>query len=290
MASGRIAADYMRLLAPLRLVVRVGRRFVAERMAQTIAALSFATLLGLVPMIIVAASLIDQVPFTAGIGAALEEFLLANLLPEKAGAVIAKVVGQFANRADRVTMIGILALAATALMQMLTIEHAFNAIWKIKAPRSLLRRLAIHGLALVLGPLLFGVSLAATTYLASVSLGLIAEAPWLTTLVFRTLSFGFVAGLFAMLYWGVPNRAVSGWHAAVGGTLAAAGFLAMQRLFGLYIVKFPTYTLVYGPFAAMPIFLIWLYASWTVILVGALVTAELPRAAKASPTAGRNPA
>jgi len=280
----------MRLLAPLRLVVRVGRRFVAERMAQTIAALSFATLLGLVPMIIVAASLIDQVPFTAGIGAALEEFLLANLLPEKAGAVIAKVVGQFANRADRVTMIGILALAATALMQMLTIEHAFNAIWKIKAPRSLLRRLAIHGLALVLGPLLFGVSLAATTYLASVSLGLIAEAPWLTTLVFRTLSFGFVAGLFAMLYWGVPNRAVSGWHAAVGGTLAAAGFLAMQRLFGLYIVKFPTYTLVYGPFAAMPIFLIWLYASWTVILVGALVTAELPRAAKASPTAGRNPA
>lgn len=268
-------------LAPFRLVVRVGSRFQAERLAQTTAALSFATLLGLVPMILVAAALIDHLPFAAGIGTALEKFLLANLLPEKAGAVIARVVGQFADRADKVTMIGILALAATALMQMLTIEHAFNAIWKIRAPRSLFRRLAIHGLTLVLGPLLFGVSLAATTYLASVSLGLVAEAPWLTTLVFRTLSFGFVAGFFALLYWGVPNRKVSTWHAGIGGVLAAAGFLAMQRLFGLYVVKFPTYTLVYGPFAAMPIFLVWLYASWTVILLGALVTAELPGATRA---------
>ena len=208
----------------------------------------------------------------------MREFLLAHLLPEKAGAVIANVVGQFAGRAENVTMVGIAALAATALMQMLTIEHAINTIWKVRASRSLLRRLWIHGLALLLGPLLFGASLATTTYLASASLGLVAEPEWVTTMVFRILSFGFVAGLFALLYWGVPNRNVSRWHAAVGGLLAAGGFLGMQRLFGLYIVKFPAYALVYGSFAALPIFLVWLYASWTVILVGALVTAELPKA------------
>lgn len=272
----------MLLLAPFRLVVRVARRFRTERLAQTAAALSFATLVGLVPMIVVAAALIDQLPFAASIGSALEKFLLANLLPQKAGAVIARVVGQFADRAGRLTLIGIGALAATALAQMLTIEHAFNGIWKIRAPRSLLRRLAIHALALLLGPLLFGVSLAALTYVASVSLGLVAEARWISTLVLHVLSFAFVAGLFALLYWGVPNRAVSGWHAVGGGVLAAAGFVAMQRLFGLYVVKFPTYTLVYGPFAAMPIFLVWLYASWTVILLGALVVAELPGAASAA--------
>jgi membrane protein len=270
----------MILLAPLRLIFRVIRRFRAERLAQTTAALSFATLLSLVPMIVVAVALIDHIPFAAAIGTALEKFLLANLLPEKAGAVVARVVGKFADRADKVTMIGILALAATALMQMLTIEHTFNAIWKIRAPRSLLRRLAIHGLTLVLGPVIFGVSLAVTTYLASVSLGLVAEAPWLTNAVFRILSFSFLVGLFALLYWGVPNRTVIAWHAVIGGVLAAGGFLAMQKLFGLYVVKFPTYALLYGSFSALPIFLVWLYVSWTVILIGALVTAELPHVAK----------
>jgi membrane protein len=81
-----------------------------------------------------------------------------------------------------------------------------------------------------------------------------------------------------LAYWGVPNRRVSIWHAGFGGVVAAAGFLGIQKLFAAYVVKFPTYTLVYGSFAAMPIFLIWLYASWTVILVGALITAELPKA------------
>lgn len=266
----------MRLVAPFRLLPRVVLRFRDERLAQTAAALSFATLLGLVPMIAVAAALIDQLPLAQSIAAALEKFLLANLLPEKAGAVIAKYVGQFANRAERVTLIGILVLAATAVMQMLTIEHAFNAIWKVRAPRPLLRRLVIHLLALVLGPLVFGGSLAAITYLTSVSLGLVAEPAWVTKLVFRILPFGFTAGLFALLYWRVPSRPVIFWHALTGGLLAAAAFLAMQRLFGQYVVSFPTYTLVYGGFAAMPIFLAWLYLSWSVILVGALVTAELP--------------
>lgn len=267
----------MHILSPIRLLVSVVQRFRAERLAQTSAALSFATLLALVPMIIVAASLFEHLPFAAGLATALERFLLANLLPEKAGAVIAKIAAQLANRADRVTAIGVAALAVTALMQMLTIEHAFNVIWKVKGSRTMLRRLAIHGIVLILGPLIFGASLVGTTYLASASLGVVDEPAWVTTFVFRVLSFGFLAGLLTLSYWGVPNRAVSAWHAGIGGILAAAGFLAMQKLFAAYVVNFPTYTLAYGPFAAMPIFLIWLFASWTVIVVGALVTAELPR-------------
>ncbi len=268
------------MLAPFRLVSSVVRRFRSERLAQTAAALSFATLLGLVPMIIVAASMIEHLPFAAGIAMALERFLLANLLPDKAGAVVAKIVAQFADRAERATMIGVAALAATALMQMLTIEHAFNTIWKVKASRSLLRRLLIHAVVLVLGPLIFGASLVGITYLVSASLGVVDEAPWVTTLVLRVLSFGFLAGLLALSYWGVPNRAVSIWHAGIGGVLAAVGFMAMQKLFAAYVVKLPTYTLIYGSFAAMPIFLIWLYASWTVILIGALIAAELPKASR----------
>lgn len=268
------------LLAPLRLVVRVVSRFRAERLAQTAAALSFATLLALVPMLAVALGLLAHFPFAEGMRLALEKFLLANLLPDKAGSVIAKYLGQFAHRAARVTLVGVVALAATALMQMLTIEHAFNAIWRIKARRPLLRRIAMHAIALSLGPVAFGASLALISFIAGVSFGLVDEPGWVRAAFFRVLPVVFMAALFALLYWGVPNRPVARWHALVGGVFAALGYLAMQRLFGLYIANFPAYTVMYGAFAAVPIFLVWLYLSWSVILVGALVVAELPGATR----------
>lgn len=268
------------LLAPFRLVFRVVLRFSSERLAQTAAALSFATLLGLVPMIAVALGLSSHFPFGAGMNAALQKFLLANLLPEKAGTVIAKYIGQFAHRAASVTLFGLLALVVTAVMQMLTIEHAFNAIWKIKAKRPWLRRLAMHLIALLLGPLVFGGSLAVVSFVAGISFGLVDEPSWVSAAFFRGLSFVVTAGFFALLYWGVPNRSIPRWHAAGGGVFAALGFVAMQRLFGAYITHLPAYTVVYGAFSAVPIFLAWLYLSWTIILVGALLVAELPGATR----------
>jgi membrane protein len=268
------------LFAPFRLVFRVVDRFRGERLAQTAAALSFATLLGLVPMIAVAAGLLSHLPFAEGMGAALEKFLLANLLPDKAGAVIAKYVGQFAHRAARVTLVGLAALVGTAVMQMLTIEHAFNAIWNVKAKRPWLRRLSMHLIALLLGPLAFGGSLAFISFVAGISFGFVDEPSWVSAAFFRALSFAFTAGLFALLYWGVPNRPIARGHALAGGVFAALGFVAMQRLFGAYIAGFASYATVYGAFAAVPIFLAWLYLSWGVILVGAWMVAELPGAAR----------
>jgi membrane protein len=232
---------------------------------------------------------ISSLPFGSGLGAALEKFLLTNLLPDKAGAVVAKYVSQFAHRAERVTLIGGLFLAVTAVIQMLTIEHAFNAIWKVKTARPFFRRLAMHVVALLVGPLVFGGSLVAITYIASVSFGLVDEPNWLNTFVFKFLPFIFMTALFALVYWAVPNRPIRPAHAITGGLLAAAGFMLMQRLFSLYVTKLPTYTVVYGAFAAMPVFLIWLSASWGIILVGALVTAELPRALTAQAKRPRDP-
>ena len=273
------------ILAPFRLVVRVVRRFNADRCGQTAAALSFTTLLGLVPMFIVGAAIISSLPFGSELGAALERFLLANLLPDKAGAVIAKYVGQFAHRAERVTLIGTLVLGVTALFQMLTIEHTFNLIWQVKAARPLVMRVAMHVAALLVGPLVFGGSLVATTYIASVSFGLLNEPDWLNRFIFSVLPFVFMTVLFACVYWAVPNRPIHAVHALLGGLLAAVGFTLMQMLFSMYLAKLPTYKVIYGAFAAMPIFLIWLYVSWSTILVGALVTAELPRALE--PATGR---
>ncbi len=268
----------MLLLAPFRLVVRVVRRFHVDHCTQAAASLSFSTLLGLVPLIAIALALIAYSPFAAALGAALEKFLLANLLPDKAGAIVAKYVAQFAHKAERLTLIGGGVLAITALMQMLTIEHTFNVIWRVKAKRPLLRRISMHLLALLLGPLIFGGSLLAISYLAGVSLGLVNEPKWLNTMVFIALPYIFMTLLFALLYYTLPNRVVVKWHATVGGIFATFGFILLQRLFGIYVVNFPAYTVIYGAFAAVPIFLVWLYLSWSVVLVGALIVAELPGA------------
>lgn len=279
---------FQMLFAPFRLMARVMQRFRAERCAQVAASLSFSTLLGLVPLIAVGLALLVHMPFAAGLSAALEKFLLANLLPEKAGIIIARYLGQFAHKAERLTLVGGAWLALTALIQMLTIEHAFNAIWRVKATRPLLQRLAMHFVGLLLGPLLFGGSLWAIGYLAGVSLGLLNEPEWLDTLFFRLLPVISMTALFALLYHAVPNRSVLKRHAFVGGLFAAIGFSVMQRLFGLYVTKFPTYTMIYGAFSAVPIFLVWLYLSWSVVLVGALIAAELPGAGQSSKGAARS--
>jgi len=227
-------------------------------------------------MIAIAVAIIARLPFAEGLSRSLEHFLLANLLPERAGGIIVKYVGEFTRKTEQLTLIGGFALIATALVQMLTIEHSFNAIWGVRENRPLLRRVAMHMLALLLGPLLFGGSLALTTFIASASYGLVEEPFWAKADLLKTVTFAFMTAMFALLYWAVPNRRVVPWHAVCGGLLAALGFALMQRLFGLYLAKLPTYTVVYGAFAAIPIFLLWLYLSWSVILVGALVVAEIP--------------
>lgn len=274
------------LLTPLHLVASVVRRFHTERYAQTAAALSFATLIGLVPMLAVGAVLLETLPFGIKLSVALENFLLSTLLPEKAGTVIVKYLGQFAQRAERVTWIGLLVLGLTALLQMLTIEHAFNAIWQVQKRRSWLRRLGLHLLALLAGPLVFGGALASITFLASVSFGLVAESGWLRVAFAQATPLIFLALLFSLMYSVLPNRQVSRWHAGLSGVLAALAFVGMQRLFALYVVKLPTYTLIFGAFSALPIFLLWLYLSWTVILLGALLTAELPGLTQRGRTGG----
>ena len=264
------------LLLPFRLSARVARRFLRERFAQTAAALSFATLLGLVPMVALAYVSISRLPFAAELHGAIEHFLMSTLLPERTGTTIAGYLASVVPRTDRLTWLGAGGLIVTALMQLLTIEHAFNDIWRVRAARPLAQRLGIHLLVLLLGPLVFGSALVATTYLAGVSFGLIEGAHWLSGTFFKLLPPIFLSLLFGLIYWGLPNKAVPASHALLGALLAAAGVSGLHQLFSLYVSGLAVYRELYGAFAAIPIFLSWLYASWGIILAGALISAELP--------------
>jgi membrane protein len=269
------------LLTPFRLVGRVVNRFQAERCSQTAAALAFTTVLGLVPMIAGAVALISILPFGSGLGIAVQKFLLANLLPDKAGIVIAKYVAQFASKAERLTWIGVLTLGITALIQMLTIERTFNMIWRIRSPRPLVRRILMHAVALLLGPIVFGITLVAVTYLVTTSLGVVTDpGDWVAGFLLRGLPFLFMVMIFALLYWAVPNREVPRSHALFGGVFTAGCVIGIQKLLSLYVKYFSAQTVIYGTFSAIPVFLLWLYLFWTVILIGAYIVAELPQAEK----------
>ena len=253
----------------------LARRFDEDRCIQIAASLTYTTLLSLVPLMVITLTVIAAFPVFSGLMTQLKIFLLTNMMPEAAGKIITVYMQQFSEKAARLTAAGIAALAVTALMLMLTIEHAFNLIWRVRARRPLVQRFLTYWAVLTLGPLSIGASLSLTSYLVSYSLGYVAFIPALGVVVLKIVPIVITTAAFALLYLAVPNRYVPVSHALAGGLVAGLGLEVMSKGFTAYILHFSSYTLVYGAFASMPVFLIWIYLSWLVVVAGAVVAASL---------------
>lgn len=269
-----------------RFLAHLFRRFNQDRCLQMASSLTFTTLLALVPLVTIVLTLLSAFPVFSGLGEQIHAFLLANMLPDKAGKVVSGYIEQFTGRAGRLTALGTAFLAVTAFLMMFTIEHAFNSIWRVSRPRPVAQRILVYWAALSLGPVLIGASLSITSYLVGASLGLTRETPLAGTAILWLVPFGLTWAAFTLLYYVVPNRAVNPRHALVGGLVAAFVFELMKRSFAFYVAQIPTYTLVYGAFAVIPIFLLWIYFSWVVIEIGALISALAPDFAILRDTAG----
>ena len=254
----------------------VAARFHEERCFQLAASLAYTTLLALVPLITVALALITAFPVFGEFTSRVDDWLTENLLPEQVAGIIADSIGQFTEKAGRLTALGIAGLALTAVMMMLTIDRGMNQIFRVTRPRTLVQLLVMYWAVLTLGPILIGLSVSMTTYLVSESLGLAKGLPLVGDTILRVTPVILTSVAIMLLYLLVPNRRVRIRHALIGGVVAGVLFELTKRGFALYVTKFPTYTLVYGAFAALPIFLVWLYVSWLVVLLGASVTAILP--------------
>src|SRR6266849_2720865 len=259
-----------------RFLAHVFRRFNEDRCLQIASSLTFTTLLALVPLVTLTLALMAAFPIFSGLGEHIHAFLLANMLPEKAGKVVTGYIEQFSGQAGRLTALGSAVLAVTAFLMMFTIERAFNSIWRVSRPRPLAQRIRVDWATLTLGPVLIGASLSITSYLVGVSLGFARQSPFAGAAILGLVPFVLTCAAFTLLYYLVPNRAVKPRHALIGGLVAALAFEIMKRSFALYIAQFPTYTLVYGAFAVVPIFLLWIYLSWVVIIIGALIAALAP--------------
>ncbi len=276
--------------APLTDLVRlIGRRFVEDRCIQVASSLTFTTLLGIVPIITVALTMVSAFPVFESLIRHLQRFLLTNIVPESVSS-ITKYAAQFSENATQLTAVGIAFVAVTALMLMITIDTAFNDIWRTSRPRSLLHRILVYWMVLTVGPLFVGASLSVTSYLITLSLGLIDNPPGVGLLLLRFASLILTSVALALLYWTVPNRPVMKRDALIGGLAAGICLEAMKHGFGFYIGHFTAYDLVYGAFAAVPVLLLWIYLSWVIIISGALLAALLPewreRAGQAQPAPG----
>jgi len=253
----------------------IATRFKQDRCAQIAASLTFTTLLSLVPLITIALTMFSAFPVFESFSAQIKVYLLNNLMPDMAGKIITQYMQQFTESATRLTAVGIIFLAVTAMSMMLTIDQAFNIIWRVTRPRPLLKRLIVYWAVLTLAPLLIGASLSLTSWLVGLSMGYAKHIPFFGVGILKALPVLFTTLAFALLFRLVPNRYVPLAHAVTGALVAAIVFEFMNRTFGYYISHFPTYKLVYGAFAAVPIFLMWIFMSWLAILCGAVIAASL---------------
>jgi membrane protein len=183
---------------------------------------------------------------------------------------------QFSGQASKLGGAGLAVLVLTAIALILTIDHTLNAVWRVRKPRPLAQRVLIYWAAITLGPLVLAISLAVTSYVVSASSGLVGAMPKSLRFVLDVAQFFLVAGGMACLYRYVPNTYVRWAHAFAGGLFVAAGLEIGKKILSLYLSAVPTYSLVYGAFAALPILLVWIYVSWMIVLMGAVITAYLP--------------
>jgi len=205
-----------------------------------------------------------------------DQFIVRVLLPERSAGMIIDYVLQFSQKAANVTVIGFLVLVVTVYLLLMTIERAFNHVWWVVENRAWWRRLRLYVAVLALWPLVVTCVIVAISYAVTTSLGLMDEPPWLRSVLFKVTGLSVATVFFAGLYYAVPNTRVAPRHALWAGLFAAFGFLLMQKVFEFYLSNFPSFALIYGAFATVPIFLLWLYLSWAIVLLGALLAATLP--------------
>ncbi|MGZ8203858.1 MAG: YihY family inner membrane protein, partial [Burkholderiales bacterium] len=267
----------------------VSRRFYDDRCMQIASSLTYTSLLSIVPMVTVALTMIAAFPVFGELTVALQTFILHNMMPASAD-VIASYTQEFSSKAARLTAVGIGFLVLTSLMTLLTIDRAFNDIWRVKRPRSIVQRIFVYWTLITVGPVLIGASLSLTSFLVGQAVGLVRGVPGVGVAVLTVVPIVLTGTALTLLYAAMPNRRIALRDAAVGGLLAAVLFEVMKRGFALYVASVPTYTLVYGAFATVPIFLVWIYVSWLVVVLGAVVVAALPEwregAGQAEPAPG----
>lgn len=253
---------------------RLFQRFREERFAQLAASLSFATLLSIVPLVAVVILIGNKIPWIGGVVGYLDNFIIDNLLPEQTGDVVARYAYRFSRQANRLTLGGAVLLLGASGALIFSIERAFNHLWRVTVRRSFASRLGLYVGAIAVFPLFAGAVLGATGTLVRYATPMATGNDGVTYVIVHGSAGLLLCGMFSLLYFAIPAAPVRLRGAIAGGAVAAMGIMAAQRLFGMAMNQASIYKTIYGAFSALPVFLVWLYLSWAIVLVGALVAAN----------------
>ena len=239
--------------------------------------LAYVTLLSLVPFIMVTFTIMSAFPAFASVRSKLEHFVFSNFVPT-ASDVVHKYMTDFVGNASQMSAIGILSLLVVALMLISNVDKTLNRIWRTQSDRPIVYTFAIYWMVITLGPMLIGSSVVVSSYLTGLAAFTEEYTPGLGTFLLSLVPSGAAMLAFTILYMVVPNRRVFARHALVGAIVATIAFEITKSGFALYVTNFPSYDLIYGALAVVPILFLWVYLSWRIVLFGAEFTCSLGEA------------
>ena len=250
------------------------RDFQAAGCQKSAAALTYMTLFALVPLLMVFYSVFSLVPAFEGVSEQMQNALFSNLLPESNQSV-KTYLQSFSSQARNLTLPGIGMLFVTAFLMLTNIEKNFNTIWGVTQARRGLLKYLRYWAVLSIGPILLGMTMAMSTYVLSLKLVFHAYDPFgLVPLLFKILPILIMSFVFTLLFAAVPNCRVPMKYALIGGFVTAMCFEFVKGIFGRFVAN-TSFELIYGAFAVVPLFLIWINLLWTIVLSGAILVRTL---------------
>ena len=252
------------------------RHFLEDNCQQKAASLTYTTLLSIVPILTVLLMILSSVPALASVRAQIYEVIYSNLLPQSS-LQVSKYINNFAEKSSNLTIIGSMVLFFTTIMTLTTIERAFNQIWRVENRSGGMKSILRYWTIVTLGPLVLGTAFIVSSTVQSLSFLNRQIAGYGIDWSFwvQIVSIGITVAGFICMYWFIPKARVPAKNAAIAGVFVAIVFELMKHLFGTVMANFTSYEAIYGAFAALPIFLLWIYLSWNLILLGVEISYTL---------------
>jgi len=247
----------------------LAREFIDKKCQKSAAALTYMTLFALVPMMTVTYWMFSFIPAFEGVGDQLQSVIFSNFVPET-GMEVQNYLADFSSQAKSLTLPGFLMLVVTAYLMLTNIEKNFNTIWGVDQARRGLSSFLLYWAVLSIGPILLGAGLLMSTYLLSQKL-VVGDINLISTIapIFRIVPVLMASVAFTLLFAAVPNCRVPLKDAVIGGVLTAICFELAKAGFGAVVAN-SSFQLIYGAFAVVPLFLIWVNLLWMIILLGAV--------------------
>jgi len=250
------------------------RRVKREQIQVVAGYLSYVCLMSLVPLMVVMLSVMTAFPLFAELQQSIEQFVYQNFVPA-AGDVVQHYLSGFVANASKMSAVAVSFLFVAALLLISSIDKTFNNIWRVNDKRRTITSFAMYWMVLTLGPILVGASIALSSYLVSIVSVDEYDVLGLFDVFLRLLPLLSSIVAFVILYMAVPNKAVPFKFALAGAAVAGVLFELAKKAFALYIAAFPSYQVIYGALATIPIIFLWVYVSWLIVLTGALITVSL---------------